>query len=75
MPEHGRRLDHAGMIAPAIHLDVRAARQRRPDAYAYLAIDGERPLDSHVLFAMQHGSQHGLLHYDAYTLTIRSVPS
>ena len=65
MPEQGRRLNHAGMIAASEHLHIGAAGQRRADAHQNVPHanpgNGYR-LDEQVLSPVQNGSQHSIVH-------------
>jgi hypothetical protein len=65
MPEQSGRNDHACVVTAAKHLHVGAARQRRLDAYQYVAIPDAwygNGLNLQVLFAIQHGGFHFCLH-------------
>src|SRR5690349_3520165 len=65
MAEDGGRADHPSMVAPAVDLYIRAARQGRPDPDPHLAwpdIGHRNALDSHILLAIEHGSGHEVAH-------------
>jgi hypothetical protein len=65
MPEQRRRHNHAGVIAPLIHLQIRAAGQRHVDLDQNFALSHTRDRHSFnldVFFAVEDGSRHLAIH-------------
>ncbi len=65
MAEQRRRHDHAGVIAPLVHLQIRAAGKRHVDLDQNFAFAHRR--DGHsfnldVFFAVEDGSRHLAIH-------------
>ncbi len=59
--EDGRRDDHAGVKALAVHFQIRSAREGRLDAHQYFSAGDSRNrdlFDPNVTLAVEHGRGH-----------------